>query len=38
MNLSLTTSFPLYEHLLPRHSAGNTLISLQMLPLATTGL
>lgn len=38
MNLCLTTSFPLYEHFLPRHSAGNTLVSLHTFPLATTGL
>lgn len=36
--LKLTTSFPLYEHLLPLHSAGYTFMSLQMLPLATMGL
>lgn len=35
---SLTTSFPLYEHLLPLHSAGYTFTWLHTLPLATAGL
>lgn len=33
-----TTSFPLYVHLLPLHSAGYTRRSLQIPPLATVGL